>query len=181
MEEHLIETTLDSQSLFQGKILHLFHDTVRLPDGSQAYREVIRHVGAVCVVPLTDDGQVIVERQFRYPVNQVLTEIPAGKLNFPGEDPEAAVRRELQEETGYTADQIISLGQFFPAPAYCDEAIGMYLAKGLHRGRQALDDDEFLELRTIPLEALVSDILSGRIPDLKTQAAVLRAYLMERG
>lgn len=180
-EEKLVETMLHSQSIFQGKILHLFHDAVRLPDGGRASREVIRHVGAVCVVPLTDDGQVIVERQFRYPVNQILTEIPAGKLNFPGEDPEDAIRRELREETGYTADQLVSLGQFYPAPAYCDETIGMYLAKGLHRGQQALDCDEFLELETIPLETLVAEILAGRIPDLKTQAAVLRAYLMERG
>lgn len=177
----LEEKQVASKEIFRGDILHLFKDDITLPDGNSATREVIRHVGAVCVVPLTDDGRVVIEHQYRYPVGRVLTEIPAGKLNAPDEDPEKAVRRELREETGASARELICLGEFFPACAYSDERILMYLAKGLTFGEQELDRDEFLEVEQVPLEELVTEILDGKIPDSKTQAAVLRAYLMERG
>ena len=177
----LEEKQVSSKEIFRGDILHLFKDDIMLPDGNPATREVIRHVGAVCVVPLTDDGRVVIEHQYRYPVGRVLTEIPAGKLNAPDEDPEKAVRRELREETGAIAHELICLGEFFPACAYSDERILMYLAKGLTFGEQELDRDEFLEVEEVPLEELVKAILDGKIPDSKTQAAVLRVYLMERG
>ena len=178
MSTDLKETQISSELIMDGKILHVYHDQVRLPNGNSASRELIRHVGAVCIVPLTDDGKVILEQQFRYPVNRVITEIPAGKLDDRSEDPLAAAKRELREETGIVADRWYDLGLFYPAPAYSDEAIHMYLATGLHQGAQDLDADEFLDLKTVDLDTAVAEILTGNVPDLKTQAAILRAYLM---
>ncbi len=178
-EQQLIERKVNSKTIFSGRILHVCDDAVELSNGHIASRELIRHVGAVCVLPLTDDGRVIVERQFRYPVDKILTEIPAGKLDSKEENPEEAARRELREETGYTAEELIPLGVFYPAPAYSDEAIHMYLARGLHEGSQDLDPDEFLEPKLVPLTELVDQVLAGQIPDIKTQAAVLRAYCMQ--
>lgn len=175
---NLSERKLFSESIFSGNLLRVYKDSVELPDGNTAYREYIRHVGAVCVVPLTDTNHVVVERQFRYPIGKVTLEIPAGKLNSPDEDPEKAIRRELKEETGAEAEEWIDLGEFYPAAAYSDEKIRMYLARHLHFGENHLDDDEFLTVELIPLEELVREILSGNVPDAKTQAAVLRAYLM---
>lgn len=128
--DNLTETKLTSEKIYSGCILDFYRDTVRLPNGGTAPRELSRHVGAVCIVPLLDDGRVIVERQFRYPVNEV---------------------------------------------------IWMYLARGLTFGEQQLDDDEFLNLQAVPLEELARDVLAGRIPDAKTQAAILRVYCMEHG
>ncbi len=179
-EQELIERQLDSKLIFDGRILHVYDDAVELPNGHTASRELIRHVGAVCVIPVLDDGRVVVERQYRYPVDRVLTEIPAGKLDAPDEDPEAAARRELREETGYTCDELIPLGAFYPAPAYSSEKIHMYLARGLHRGAQDLDEDEFLNVTLAPLAELVQQALRGQLPDVKTQAAVLRAWTMLR-
>ena len=176
-EYDLIERQLDSKLIFDGRILHVYDDAVELPNGHTASRELIRHVGAVCVIPVLDDGRVVVERQFRYPVGEVLTEIPAGKLDDPDEDPESAARRELREETGYTCDELIPLGPFYPAPAYSSEKIHMYLARGLHRGEQDLDPDEFLNVRLVPLRELAEQAMAGQIPDIKTQAAVMRAWL----
>lgn len=178
MQAKLRETQLDSKLIMDGTVLHVYYDNVELPNGGKAHRELIRHVGAVCMVPLTDDGKVIVERQFRYPVDRVITEIPAGKLDSKEEDPLAAAQRELAEETGYTATEWIHMGIFYPAPAYSDETIHMFLARGLRQGQQHLDADEFLEVTAVPIEELVEEILAGQIPDLKTQAAVTRAYLM---
>ena len=163
--DNLTETKLTSEKIYSGCILDFYRDTVRLPNGGTAPRELSRHVGAVCIVPLLDDGRVIVERQFRYPVNEVITEIPAGKRDSRDEAPEAAARRELREETGITARELI----------------WMYLARGLTFGEQQLDDDEFLNLQAVPLDELARDVLAGRIPDAKTQAAILRVYCMEHG
>lgn len=172
--ENLKEIKTDSQEIFDGAIVHLFKDTVTLPNGHTATREVIRHIGAVAVVPLTDDGKVIVERQFRYPLDQVITEIPAGKLDSAAEDRLSAAKRELEEETGYTAQKWIELGDFHPTAAYCDEKITLYLATGLHQGERHLDEDEFLNVEAVPLEELISDIMAGRITDGKTQVALLK-------
>ncbi len=171
----LREVQTESRKVFDGVLLHVRQDTVRLPNGASSIREVIRHVGAVCVIPVTEDGGVIMERQYRYPLDRVILEIPAGKLDAPEEDRLSAIRRELREETGYTADEWIPLGDFHPAPAYSDEYITMYLARGLHPGKQALDADEFLDLYTIPLAELVREVMDGRISDAKTQVAVLKA------
>ena len=175
-EYDLIERQLGSKLIFDGRILHVYDDAVSLPNGHTASRELIRHVGAVCVIPVLEDGRVVVERQFRYPVGKVLTEIPAGKLDSPDEDPEEAARRELREETGYTCDRLVPLGAFYPAPAYSSEKIHMFLALGLHKGEQDLDEDEFLNVKKIPLRSLAEQAVTGRLPDIKTQAAVLRAW-----
>lgn len=115
--ENLVETQVESREIFDGHIMHVFKDTVRLPNGADASREYMRHVGAVCVVPLLDDGSVLLERQFRYPVGQVLIEVPAGKLDSKAEDPQEAAKRELLEETGAVAGELIELGLFSrPAP-----------------------------------------------------------------
>ena len=176
--DNLTETKLTSEKIYSGCILDFYRDTVRLPNGGTAPRELSRHVGAVCIVPLLDDGRVIVERQFRYPVNEVITEIPAGKRDSRDEAPEAAARRELREETGITARELIPLGPFYPTCAYSTEVIQMFLARGLSFGERELDEDEFLNVFRMPLRELVEKILNGEIPDAKTQAAALRAWCM---
>ena len=148
---------------------------VTLSNGSEAVREVIRHIGAVCVIPVTENNEVIMERQYRYPIDRVILEIPAGKLDAPDEDRLSAIQRELREETGYTADEWTELGDFHAAPAYSDEYITMYLAQGLHKGERHLDEDEFLDVYSIPLSELVEDVMSGRISDAKTQVSILKA------
>ena len=177
--EKLAERQTASELVFDGKILHLYRDDIELPNGQPAERELIRHVGAVCVIPITDDGCAVMERQYRYPVDRVLLEIPAGKLDSKSEDHEAAARRELEEETGYRAKELIPLGMFSPACAYSDETIWMYLAKGLERGERHLDADEFLDVELIPLKELVKQVLAGEIPDAKTQIAILKAAAHE--
>ncbi len=171
----LCETQLSSEDIFDGVILHVKRDQVALPNGSPAVREVIRHIGAVCVIPVLDNGDVIMERQYRYPLDRVILEIPAGKLDAPDENRLSAIQRELREETGYTADSWTEIGDFHPAPAYSDEYITMYLAQGLHKGAQDLDADEFLDIYAVPLKNLVQDVMEGKISDAKTQVAVLKA------
>ena len=177
-EQKLREVRVGTEDIFSGVILDVKRDTVRLPNGHSTIRELIRHVGAVCVVPVTDDGRVVVERQFRYPIDRVMTEIPAGKLDSPDEDRLSAAQRELWEETGITADRWTDMGLYYPAAAYSDEKITMYLAQGLHMGAQHLDEDEFLNVQTVPIADLVDDILANRVTDGKTQAAVLKAYML---
>jgi ADP-ribose pyrophosphatase len=172
--DDLAERQLDTRAIFDGKILHLRLDHVRLPNGKTAEREYLRHGGAVCVLPLLDDGTVLMERQYRYPMGQVMREIPAGKLDFPDEDPETAARRELREETGALAGELIPLGLFYPACAYSSEAIHMYLARKITFGERELDEDEFLNVERVPLKELARLVLAGEIPDAKTQLAILK-------
>ena len=171
----LREIRTGSEEIFNGIILHVQRDTVALPNGNEAVREVIRHIGAVCVIPVLDNGDVIMERQYRYPLDRVILEIPAGKLDAADEDRLSAIQRELREETGYTADEWTVLGDFHPAPAYSDEFITMYMARKLHRGDQHLDADEFLDVSTVPLKDLVEEVMAGRISDAKTQVCILKA------
>ncbi len=173
--DDLREKQTGSELIYDGVILHVYKDTVDLPNGQGAFRELIRHVGAAAVVPVTEEGKVIVERQYRYPFDEVITEIPAGKLDSKEENPLEAAKRELQEETGYSADTWIDLGIYYPTCAYSDEKIYMYLAKGLHRGEQKLDEDEFLHVEEVPLETLVEQVMDGTIADGKTQAGLLKA------
>ncbi len=128
------ERKLSSDIIFEGKLLHVYKDSVMLPDGNTSHREYIRHVGAVCVVPITENDCVVVERQYRYPIGRITLEIPAGKLNSREEEPEKAARRELMEETGAEAGELIYLGEFYPAAAYSDEKIHMYMARELTFG-----------------------------------------------
>lgn len=172
-DRSFIEKTINSENVFSGKLLNVFNDGIELPDGNKASREYIKHVGAVCVVALTDDNKVIVERQYRYPMQEVTLEIPAGKLDSKEEDPLEAAKRELREETGALADRMTYLGKFYPTPAYSDEVIHMYLAEGLSFGDQSLDDDEFLTIDLVPISELADRIMEGVIPDGKTQAAIL--------
>ncbi len=172
------ETCDKSTEIFKGRVLRLVKDDITLPNGRKSVREVIRHKGAVCVVPVTDKGEVVIVKQYRYPFDEVLVEIPAGKLDTVDEIPLEAAKRELHEETGAVADSIKYLGAYYGSPAILDEKIYMYLAEGLHFGEQELDDDEFVETERIPLEKLCTMIMNGEVPDGKTQAAVLRAAVM---
>ena len=174
----LRETELSSEDIFDGTILHVKRDTVALPNGAQAYREIIRHIGAVCVIPVTEDGRVIVERQYRYPIDRVITEIPAGKLDSRDEDRLSAIQRELREETGYTAEEWIPLGDFHPAPAYSDEYISMYMARKLRAGDRHLDADEFLNVELMPFGELVDRVMDGTITDAKTVATTLKVKVL---
>jgi ADP-ribose pyrophosphatase len=175
---NLIEKQTASELLYDGKVVALYKDTVELPDGASAIREYVKHIGAVCVVPVTDDGEVLLERQYRYAVGEILVEIPAGKLDFPGENWEDAARRELREETGAEARELIDLGDYYGSPAIMGERIRMFLARGLTFTDQHLDEDEFLEVFRLPLDEAVRQIMNGEIPDGKTQTAILRAAMM---
>lgn len=178
LDSELVEEPISSEEIFNGKIVHLFRDTVRLPNGKPATREVMRHPGAAAVVAITVEGNVVLVRQYRHPFSQVMLEIPAGKLD-PGEDPMACARRELLEETGYAAADITSLGVFYPSVAVLDEKIHLFLAKGLTFLAANPDADEFLNVEVRPLKALVEEILVGGVPDGKTQTAVLKAWYLE--
>ncbi len=177
---HLEEKTLSTEQIFDGKVVKLFVDKAQLEDGAEVTREVIKHPGGVCVVPLDEEGNVLFVKQFRYPHQQVMTEIPAGKLEW-GESHHECGLRELKEETGCTCDEYIYLGSLVPTPAYCGEVIHMYLARGLHYGEQQLDRDEFLDIEKIPLGKAVEMIMNNELPDAKTQIAILKAKLLIDG
>ena len=173
--ESLREIRLESTTLRDGVILKMQVDQVRTYNGNTATRELVRHLGAVCIVPLTEDGRIILERQYRYPLDRVITEIPAGKLDAAAENHLEAAKRELREETGYQAAEWIDLGDFYPAPAYTDEKIRMFLARGLTLGERELDADEMINVFSLPLGEALAAVLRGEIPDAKTQMGILKA------
>ncbi len=175
MYENLEEKKLSRTEIYDGKVLHVVCDDVLLPNGERAIREFCIHVGAVCVIPVTDDGQVLMERQFRYPHGRVFYEIPAGKLDHPNEDPLSAAMRELREETGAVAGKMTFLGEVDTSPALINEKIYMYMAEDLSFTERELDEDEFLEVEKAPLTELVDLVMQGKISDAKTQIAVLKA------
>lgn len=171
-DSHLIETKVSSECVYQGKLLHVRSDTVRLPDGKLATREYVIHPGAVLIVPVLDDGRLVVERQFRYPVGEVLLEFPAGKLD-PGEDPLTTGKRELIEEAGYAAATWTPLGKVHSVVGYSSEAIDFYVAEDLTEVGAKLDDGEFLEIGTMTLDDMLAALDRGEITDAKTVAALL--------
>ena len=173
-----VEKQVSSELIFDGKVLHVYRDEIDLPNGRRSIREYIRHVGAVCVIPITAEREVVCVKQYRYAVEDVLLEIPAGKLDSKDEDPEAAALRELREETGALCGKLTYLGKYLGSPALLNECIHMYLAEDLTFGDTDFDEDEFLEIVRIPLSDLVEDVMAGKIPDGKTQIAVLRAARM---
>ena len=170
----LEEKFIDREEIFDGQILHVVKDKVALSDGSESFREFCLHFGGVCVLPLLDDGRVLVERQYRYAHGRVFLEIPAGKLNYPDEDPLSAGKRELKEETGAVAERYTFLGEIATTPALINERIYVYLAEGLTFGECELDKGELLEVDSIPFPELYGMVMSGEIKDAKTQIAVLK-------
>lgn len=175
---NVIEKTLSSELLYNGRIIRLRRDQALLPNGDTALREVIEHNGGVCIAALTDADELLFVKQYRYPYHEIVTEIPAGKRDRADEDPLACGKRELKEETGATAENWVSLGKLYPSPGYCGEIIWLYAATGLKFGEQQLDEDEFLNVLRIPLNTAVQMVLDGEITDAKTQAAVLKVKLL---
>jgi ADP-ribose pyrophosphatase len=174
----LFEKFLKREEIYDGAVLHVVKDTVELPDGKEATRELCLHVGAVCVIPLLPDGRVIMERQYRYAHGRVFFEIPAGKLNYKEEDPLEAAKRELREETGAIAKSYTYLGAMVASPALVSERIHMYLAEDLSFGERELDEDEFLDVEFVPIDTLFQMIMRGEIEDAKTEVAVFKVKTM---
>lgn len=173
----LMERRIDGETVFEGKIVKLTVDRARLPDGGEAIREVVYHPGGVGILPLDEDGNVTLVRQFRYPIRKLLLEIPAGKLDGPEDHRDAAVR-ELSEETGFEARELTYLGSMLASPGFCDEELHMYLARGLTRKKQHLDEDEFLDLVVMPFDELVRQVMDGTIADGKTVGATLKTKVL---
>ena len=180
-DSRIIEERISSQRVFDGLILHIDHDTNRLPDGSLAKREIARHIGAAAVIPVDEEGYVYLVRQFRSPFGRVLLEIPAGKLDVENEDRLLAAQRELREETGIHAEHWTKLNDLYTTVGFCDECISIYLATGLTRGSQHLDPDEFLNVVRIPFAEALRMAEKNMIHDSKTVIGLLLAekYLIE--
>jgi len=181
-ERHLAEERIAGEKVYGGVLLHVYRDAARLPGGATATREYIDHPGAVAIIPIVDDGRILLERQFRYPLGRVMVEIPAGKID-PGEEPLDTARRELLEETGRTAGKWRHLGTIHPLAAYSNEHIELYLATELSapQADAALDDGEILETFTLPLEEALTWIRDGRITDSKTMIGLMWAGRLRAG
>ena len=182
-DDHLIEHRVHQEELLRGRFLHAFRDPVRLPNQNLATREYVVHPGAVMVIPMLDtpDGlRLVMERQFRYPVGQVMTEFPAGKLD-PGEDPWLCAQRELLEETGYTARQWARAGVLHPVIAYSTEVIEIWFAKDLSLGERQLDTDEFLDVFTASPAELMAACQQGLLTDAKTLTGLLWLQNVQSG
>ena len=175
-DEHLAEKKISGESVYDGIFLKMKRDTVSLPDGQYAVREYLEHPGAVAILAVLDDGRILLERQYRYPIAQAVIEIPAGKLNT-GEDPLLCAQRELQEETGYTAKRWSKIRRIHPVISYSTEFIDIYLAEGLSPGPARLDEEEFLDVFAAPLEELLHWVEMGKITDVKT---IISTYWLER-
>jgi len=171
-DAHLREETIDSEQVFLGKLLDVRRDHVRLPNGAVATREYIVHPGAVMIVPMLDDGRLVVEHQYRHPLSRVMLEFPAGKVD-PGESGLSCAMRELAEETGYCAAEWARAGILHNAIAYSSEGIEIWFARGLTKGEQRLDDCEFLEVDTVTMDELLALAQQGGVTDAKTLIGLL--------
>ncbi|HKK07648.1 MAG TPA: NUDIX hydrolase [Gemmatimonadota bacterium] len=172
------ERTTGSRRVFRGRLLELRVDRVQLPNGDQAERELVHHPGAAAILPLQGAGTdptVVLLRQYRYAVDGVLWEVPAGTLE-PGEDPEACARRELREETGYLAGRLRSLGSIWTSPGFCDERVGLFLATDLEADEPDPEPEEELEVEAMPLSSALEAVEDGRIADAKTTTSLLLAW-----
>lgn len=165
---------VERRNVYPGKVVNLFVDRVRLPNGNVTDVEVVRHMGAAAVVPVDSDGRVLLVRQFRHATGGYLLEVPAGKLD-PGESPETCALREVEEETGYRADRLTPMGWIWTTPGFTDEKIWLYLATGLERSEQTLDHDEVLTVERVPLDDAVEMATTGRVVDAKSICGLLRA------
>ena len=174
---NLTEKKIDGKQVYNGVIVNVRMDQVELPNGKTAPREIVDHPGAVAVLPLDEDNNVIMVTQYRYAFETEMLEIPAGKLN-PGEDPWVCALRELKEETGYIPGEMLPLGASYSSPGFCTEVIYLYLARYLEKGEATPDEYEFLKIEKVPLDDLVDRILQDEIRDSKTVAAVLKAKAM---
>ncbi len=174
LTDPLAERCLETEVVFEGRLLHVRRDRVSLPDGNNSAREYVRHPGAVVIVPVRDDGRLVVERQFRYPVGRAFIEFPAGKLD-PDESIEACARRELREETGFEAREWQYLGVMHPCIGYSDERIEIFLARNMIEVGNDLDDGEFLEIHSMSLAELEQAVFDGRLTDAKTITALFHA------
>ena len=175
-DQHLQEKRISGEDIYGGIFLHMKRDKVALPDGQEAVREYLTHPGAVAIVALLNDGRVLLERQYRYPIAKTCIEIPAGKLDS-GEDHLLCAKRELEEETGYTARKWSYIRRIHPVISYSTELIDIYLAEDLVPGKSKLDDEEFLDVFAAPLEQLIAWVEEGEITDVKT---TISAYWLDR-
>lgn len=180
MDEKLLEKKISSEDIFDGSLLHVKRDTVQLPNGNQATREWIKHPGASSVIPVLPNGDIILVKQYRYPIGKITLEVPAGKLDSPDEDPQYCAKRELSEETGYEADYIEELTTIATTVGFSNEYIHLYVAKGLNAGKQHTDEDEFINIVTIPLTEAVEMVLDGRIRDAKSVVSILMLERRQR-
>lgn len=181
MNESLIEEQLKSTAIYEGRIVNLRLDDVKLPDNNKAKREIVEHAGGVAVIPyLTENKEVVMVRQFRNPIEKVLLELPAGLLEI-NEDPKSCARRELEEETGYRTGSLHQIGSFYTSPGFCDEEIHLYLAQDLSKYSQKTDGDEFIELVKMPLEKIKQKLYTPEISDAKTVIGLqyLLSYLQQ--
>ncbi|QWD18979.1 ADP-ribose pyrophosphatase [Polynucleobacter paneuropaeus] len=175
-DQHLREERISGEDIYGGIFLNMKRDRVSLPDGQEAVREYLTHPGAVAILALLDDGRILLERQYRYPVSKVCMEIPAGKLD-PNEDPLVCAQRELEEETGYSASKWSYIRRIHPVISYSTEFIDIYLAEGLQAGESRLDEEEFLDVFAAPLDEILAWVEQGVITDVKTTIAI---YWLDR-
>lgn len=173
----LTERMVSSQTIFEGHIVKVTLDQAELPNGKLAAREVVYHPGGVAVLALDEDGNVPLVRQFRYPIQRLLLELPAGKLDRDSEDQLEAAKRELSEETGLEAENWTYLGSMLVSPGFCDERLHMYLARDLKHKEQHLDEDEFLNVEVMSFDDLLAQVMDGTIEDAKTVAATLKTKI----
>lgn len=173
----MTEKTIASKEIFDGRVLHMFHDTVALSDGTTSLREIVRHPGGVCIAALDGENNLLFVRQFRYPYAEVVLELPAGKLEKGGTPLENG-KRELLEETGAQGCSFISMGQVYPSPGYTNEIIHLYACRVKTQGESRPDEGELLRLEKIPLTKAVEMVLNNQLPDAKTQIAVMKIYML---